>query len=144
MIGRAWRRPLGILWAQALLQTTHMSADTPPPRARPLAKRSGHAHALSGNAEARPRGFTITKLARSLGVPLIAAALLAGCGGSHHPAASTTVGVRGATLNSGDVAVVGSRQVTHAMYDQALTEDRVDLTSAGTAIPAPGRAPTRR
>lgn len=116
-------------------QTTHMSADAPPPRARPFGRGPGHVR-NSSLRERRPGSAAVRPLL-CLAAPLMAAALLAGCGGSH-PAASSTGTASSTTLGPGDVAVVGGEHVTRAMYDEALTEDRVDLTSSGTAIPAPG------
>lgn len=58
---------------------------------------------------------------------LLIAPLLAGCGGTSAP-----------TLAPGVIAEVGNQTVTLSDFNQALAEERADLKSEGTAVPAAG------
>ena len=57
---------------------------------------------------------------------LLAALLLAGCGGSS------------VKLAAGDLALVGSQHVTKAMFDQALAQERASLKAQGQTMPKAG------
>src|SRR5579864_1424977 len=59
---------------------------------------------------------------------LLVAVLAAGCGSSKPTS----------KLGAGDIALVGSQHVTLVQYNNALSEERANLKSNGTAFPKPG------
>jgi len=66
---------------------------------------------------------------RLLSPILLVAVLIAGCGGSSGGTAK---------LESSDIAVVGSQQVTVSAYNQAIAEERASLKQSGEAFPKAG------
>lgn len=73
---------------------------------------------------------------------LVVTALLAGCGGGGpaRPAAGTTHAAKPAP---GEIAVVGARPVTLAMYERGLAEVRAELTESGSTVPGAGTSAYR-